>query len=434
MILIWLVGLSLSAVGYFWTLQNNSQAVEQRTETLIDDAVKLIQDRFNLYQYGLRGARGAAVVAGPKTHFRPSFENYINSRDFNLEFPGALGFGYIRRVALDQELDFIQQARADGAPNFNIRYLNPHQKDRFVIQYVYPEAPNRGAIGLDVASESSRRKAAIDAALSNETQLSAPITLVQAEGAKRGGFLILMPVYDQDAILDTADEKLAATVGWSYAPLIVDDVLFELGRILDEVSLSILDNAESEPFFNTAPELNPTSVYSSIASRKISFMGRQWIVTAESLPQTNEINHLTPPSRIASIGVFLTLLASISWFIWRLKVKSIDSQKINLENVNFANFLSSHLSTKLLLGYFVAIIFMLFSVSFYLLKYETSLITSQLAIDAKTTEARLQERQNDYYRDLTFLKSSPAVKNLLRAFDAGMDPLMLDLATNWASV
>ncbi|MEI8635044.1 CHASE domain-containing protein, partial [Vibrio sp. PP-XX7] len=75
-----------------------------------------------MYQYGLRGARGAVMTAGENGITRDLFNRYSKTRDIDIdEFPGARGFGFIRRVPVDAEMHFVHQARADDWPDFTIR-------------------------------------------------------------------------------------------------------------------------------------------------------------------------------------------------------------------------------------------------------------------------------------------------------------------------
>src|SRR5579859_659579 len=71
-----------------------ADAVERAAGTLQRDVVK----RVGLYQYGLLGARGAIVVMGENGLNRQTFARYVTSRNHAAEFPGAHGFGVIRRV------------------------------------------------------------------------------------------------------------------------------------------------------------------------------------------------------------------------------------------------------------------------------------------------------------------------------------------------
>ncbi|MDO6658953.1 CHASE domain-containing protein, partial [Anaerobacillus sp. 1_MG-2023] len=73
--------------------------------------------------------------------------------------------------------------------------LTENKNDHFVIQYIFPESGNKQAIGLDIGSETIRKRAALSAVFANNAQLSAPITLVQADQKAHHGFLILLPIY-----------------------------------------------------------------------------------------------------------------------------------------------------------------------------------------------------------------------------------------------
>ncbi|HAE48732.1 MAG TPA: histidine kinase, partial [Tistrella mobilis] len=212
-------------------------------------------DRIHTYEYGLLGARGALLVGGDGDMTLAAFRTYAASRDIAREFPGALGFGVITRLRPGEEEAFIARERADGRPDFAIRRLTAHEGERWIIRYIEPTAPNAGAAGLDIASETSRAAAARAAMTSGQATLTAPITLVQATGARDRGFLLLLPVYRPGMPLGTIAERMAATTGWTYAPLVIDDVLAGTGRDDRPVELSIRDvteDPEAEAFHRSA--------------------------------------------------------------------------------------------------------------------------------------------------------------------------------------
>ena len=157
---LWCVGILLSALAGWQAQQGNQQRLLEQTNRAADTLSQAIQERFRLYEYGLRGARGAIAASGGGMVTREQFKAYLDSRDSAKEFPGARGFGFIRRVARADEARFLSRARDEGPADFSIRELAPHTDDRFVIQYIYPTETNQGATGLDIASEPSRRAAA----------------------------------------------------------------------------------------------------------------------------------------------------------------------------------------------------------------------------------------------------------------------------------
>lgn len=176
------VGLGASILGGWLLDRINQQQAQEAIVAATDEAADLVLTRLNLYQYGLRGARGAVLTAGEHGVSREIFDQYNQTRDLAVEFPGASALGFIRRVLEQDESDFLKLARADGKTDFSIRQFSPHSGERYVVQYVEPVEGNQPAIGLDIASETSRREAAQASIQSGAARITGPITLIQAQG------------------------------------------------------------------------------------------------------------------------------------------------------------------------------------------------------------------------------------------------------------
>ncbi len=284
----------------------NQEDDKAHIKQLATQAESFIQERFSLYEYGLRGARGAIITAGPEFITRKQFENYIGSRDIPREFPGALGFGFIRKVAVKDEQRFIQKARQEGILDFSIRTLHPHDEDRFVIEYIYPIAPNKQAIGLDIGSETNRRKAALASARENRTYLTEPITLVQADQKARRGVLILLPIFPSGLNLETPQEKEDNVVGWSYAPLIIDDVLAGLPSEFEQAQIQLSSQSETTPFYVSTTSGTHYHTEDTL-TRIINVMGQQWkleLVPNDKAYLAHRWNTFWP----LAVGMVLTLI------------------------------------------------------------------------------------------------------------------------------
>jgi CHASE1-domain containing sensor protein len=206
-----------------WVAQVRNEAAAREAFGLLSAQVAdRLAKRIQLYEYGLRGVRGAALVAGPDGLTAEIFHQYSESRDIDSEFPGARGFGFIRRVPRDDVGAFLAQARGDGRADFRILQLHGHDGDRFVIQYIEPLARNLPAVGLDVASEGNRRDAAIKAMRSGQAVMTGPISLVQKSGDPKQSVLFLLPIYKAGMRVATVAERELACIGWSYAALSLD--------------------------------------------------------------------------------------------------------------------------------------------------------------------------------------------------------------------
>jgi PAS domain S-box-containing protein len=215
------VGLSGTAAVVWWQTSNLDNQAQVQFSTEVDHLERDILRRLTSAQYGLGGLRG--TYAASKEVNRSEFRAYVESRDMDREFPGIRGFGFIEYVPR-QDLDrFVAAVRADEAPDFNVKTTGS-APDLWVIRFIEPLAKNIAAWGLDVGQDPVRREAAERAANTGKTALSGKITLVQ-DGAKTPGFLLYDPIYRADARPTTPEQRRAALIGLSYAPIVASELL-----------------------------------------------------------------------------------------------------------------------------------------------------------------------------------------------------------------
>lgn len=307
-----IAGVALAVCAAWLTQLRNDQLAEARYVQMADHAVSAIRERMALYEKALRGVRGAIAAVGVDVVTKEEFDRYAESRDADTEFPGMRGYGFIRRVARRDEATFLGRARTEGDPAFALRQLSPQDGDRYVIEFVSPHDRNAAALGLDVASEEHRRAAADLAMETGKAVLTAPITLVQASGLNGRGFLLLLPVLRTAAKADGPDDRRAATVGWAYAPLVIDEMLAGLNIGHGTVSVGIRDtgSGEGEFFASDAPD---GAVPGLSRTTSIAVYGREWHVTTWAKPALVAELGLLPPLRPALAVVALTgLLACLT--------------------------------------------------------------------------------------------------------------------------
>ncbi|MEI8706292.1 CHASE domain-containing protein [Pseudoalteromonas sp. B62] len=303
-----------------------------------------IINRVNLYQYGLFGLKGFIHGIGIDNLNYQAMQNYSNSRNYTLEFPGADGIGFIKRVSPAHLAQFLEHAKNERPDNtFSLKSLKDDNDEHFIIQYIFPEKNNSKALGLDIGSENIRRQAALNSAINNSTQLSAPITLVQADKKPQQGFLILLPVYQQNIVPKNTQHRLDKLVGWAYAPLLINNILESLSQV-DENSLSIsdLNNSTEFTFFNYGNKNNNTAFQTS---NTINIMGRSWKVTLHGSQSFIANLHLANKYQALVDGVFLTVFSmffifALQLFFYRraqrikLKVEAAKKHEQILEQAN----------------------------------------------------------------------------------------------------
>ena len=324
--IIFLLGVLIAYLSTQKVQEFQNQQAQERFDARLDTLVKNIETRVLQYEPGLRGMRGVINALWPDRLTYAEVLEYVATREYDREFPGARGFGFIQRVPREKEAEFLAINRADGRPDFKITELNGHDHERLVIRYIEPVAPNMQAVGLDIASENNRRNAALQAMRTGDAILTHPITLVQASGKIRHGFLLLIPVYDRTMPHDTAEQREAAAYGLSYTPLVMDEILQDLYEPEAGLTLSVLDlddtGTHSSLFF-AAGTSDATTLESGLnGQRPLHLFGRNWLIQAQAQPVFfSQLNHIPPERIFAQIMLGFLLLAVIVYAMLELRLR-----------------------------------------------------------------------------------------------------------------
>jgi PAS domain S-box-containing protein len=309
---VFLLSLAVAGAAALWQQQRNAAQADERFTPLVEQIREDVGRTMQRYEYGLRGARGAWLAADAPTMSGQRFHTYALSRQPAVEFPGALGFGLIQRVPRDQEARFVAEARRHGTPDFAVRALIPHDGERYVIRHVEPRERNRQAIGLDIASEENRRSAAERALERGEATLTAPLTLVQATGQPQRSFLLLLPVYQGGALPATVPERHALGIGWSYAPLIIDDVLATLHQ--DPAQFALVLRDESQPVgdgFYATPGADEPAAHGLRRTVALPVYGRTWTLEVSAREGFVQGLDMPNPAVVGALGVLVAALLGL---------------------------------------------------------------------------------------------------------------------------
>lgn len=410
----------LMTIALAWGLNyQNDFEVKRYTSNLADQTEKLIEKNFEHFEYGLRGLRGVISAVGVNAISREQFEYYNASRNIEQEFSGALGFGFIKRVPIQQEAQFIEDSRNKvNEADFKIRTLSPHNNDRFVIQHIYPLEQNRQALGLDIGSEANRRHSAISAARNDRVYLTAPITLVQANKKSRKGALVLLPVYAQESDLTTPLLREKSVLGWSYAPLVIDDVLSDLKSHTDQAFVTLTNVEERKPFYTSSHD-REIKLTKYQVSRNIHVLGQNWKLVIS--PANEAINHVKPwdINWVIVLGLVLTFLSLFTTNLSRVNklsedhdIEERDIYRLSLQSL--LAFIKSNYFQRLLPFTLVLFVLVLcISCGFIVQKYFSNL-TDNLNQSQSNALDIIDKEVTQYRRDVLFLANTPAIQDLIK--------------------
>ncbi len=108
------LGLVAALAAAQWTQVRNGRVAADRFQVVATRVASLVEGRMARYEYALRGARGAVAATGEAGITRDGFHRYASTRDIGREFPGARGFGFVRRVPAADEAPFPLLAMIDN--------------------------------------------------------------------------------------------------------------------------------------------------------------------------------------------------------------------------------------------------------------------------------------------------------------------------------
>lgn len=267
---------SLIAYSFFSHLNHLylHQLLDQYAKTMSQE----IQTQLTLYQYGLRGLTGSVETVGMANYNRTYYRRYMSTRDVLHEFPGARGFGVVRRVKNADTQRFIAKAITDDRPGFRLIEIQPNSGDRWMIQYIESNQflKVNEAEGLDLASEAARKEALMTAIKTGSPVLTDPITLVQGGFRKESGFLLIRPLYLPSAKLGTPEQKLAAATGLTYVLLHIDTIFKSLTLPHPNISIEISNeslNAGRRVFFSNT---KPSDEFNLAVNQRFTIWGKTW--------------------------------------------------------------------------------------------------------------------------------------------------------------
>ncbi|MCB9851084.1 MAG: EAL domain-containing protein [Phycisphaerales bacterium] len=286
-----------------------------------------IQDRLKIPLHLLAGARG--VYAASESVTREEFRAYFELRNFTKEFPGAVAFGYVQRVAPDDVDRFVQRERAGGSPDFTVQIADD-AIEHYLVTHIEPFTANLYQWGMDLAGNSVCRPAIEQCIRTGETTITSRLSTALDE---RTAFVrYFMPVYRGHTALSSAEQRDAALDGILFATIDlhaliqdivgVDNELIDLdvfeGRQVSRDTLvfdSIHDDAEDdgEPIAGIESRLVQRTHY---VLRRIGLGGREWTIALSSTPKFDTTIKSVSIVTETALGVVLSgLFALLVWLL-----------------------------------------------------------------------------------------------------------------------
>lgn len=223
-----LAGLAFTVVATTSAIEQSSATARARFDRITQMLVAGTSERIGQTLHGLLAVR--ALYASSVEVTRAELQAFVASHELEREFPGAIGMGFIERVARSDVDAFIARERLDGCPEFAIHAVPDvdvppgAEHDLYVIKHCFPRHRNASAWGLDIGSESRRRVAAEAAVSTGQATITQKIQLVQ-DARRQTGFLLFLPVFEKGTSPTTPEERTKTLTGLAYMPILLEEAV-----------------------------------------------------------------------------------------------------------------------------------------------------------------------------------------------------------------
>lgn len=304
------VGILLSLIVGFQSYKNLLEKDKLKFNAINKKTVQNIQDRMDTYREVLYSGIGLFKASNNKVD-REAWHRFVKELHLNEYYPGIQGVGY-SVVLYENELEKNKkQIRAEGFKEYEV---HPKGKRDFYTSIIYLEPfewRNQRAFGYDMYSNEVRRAAMKRAIETTKSSLSGKVRLVQENGQdEQAGFLLYLPLYKENSILSTVQQRYKSIQGFVYSPFRAKD--FMLGIIndsFDYIQLKVYDsdviNEENLLFNSNEKNLKTYNGFKQINT--INFDGRTWTVEIVALDSFGSGNYLLYSFIIAFIVMIITI-------------------------------------------------------------------------------------------------------------------------------
>jgi signal transduction histidine kinase/CHASE1-domain containing sensor protein/CheY-like chemotaxis protein len=310
--LILVVGLVFTAVVYYYF----SKLTFEQDQSRFQKNVQELQDRIRLkLETSITLLRAGTGLFAASDEVDPiEFHRFVQQLDLQKNYPGIQGIGFSQSFTPAEKDALVRKMRQSVREDFHVWPDGPRQEYTAII-YLYPPGNrNEKAIGYDMFEEPVRRQAMEQARDTGTPAASGRVRLVQEpvnEYEEQPGFLIYAPVYQNDAPINSVDERRQALIGFVYSPYRIDDFLSQItSEKTYDVSFEVYDGEDAKPerfLYGTRDSSTPVDPHFT-HSNLLNVAGRIWTVSYAVKPSFERGSSRPLLKYSIIVGVLLSFL------------------------------------------------------------------------------------------------------------------------------
>ncbi|HEX7858925.1 MAG TPA: CHASE domain-containing protein [Verrucomicrobiae bacterium] len=217
-------GLSATALATYLVNENLRYRERQQLQDVRYQVERAIYSRIEAYIGLLRG--GAGLFAANQTVTLQQFRQFVQRLEIQKRYPGLQGFGYSIHLRPQDLAPLESSMRRQGLTDFTVWPSGDSNELHSIVFLEPPDARNKRAIGYNMFTEPTRRRAMIAACDLGEPRLSGRVELVQESLGEdfQPGFLMYLPLYLGGDAPEDVHARRARLQGFVYSPFRAGDL------------------------------------------------------------------------------------------------------------------------------------------------------------------------------------------------------------------
>lgn len=222
------LGIGLSVAGFHVTKTWETTKAQSVFERTAADHAKALQLGIGLNVEVISSLADFLARAGKVD--RRDFTRFVNG--ILRRHPEIKALEWIPRVTAIVRRSYEEAARMDGLSGFQITEADPDgdimaagpREEYFPVYYVEPYEDNQQALGFDLASNETRRRA-LDLARDTGTVVSTARTTLVQETGQKFGFLVFAPIYLWRKPHETIEQRRQNLAGYALGVFRIGDLI-----------------------------------------------------------------------------------------------------------------------------------------------------------------------------------------------------------------
>jgi len=282
-------------------------------DLIAKDLSSSIKNRLTNYEQVLFATQG--LFASSDQVSLDKWQTFVKNQQIENRFPGVQVVGYSQKITGADLESHIQQMQSVW-PNYSVR-PDALQEQYHPVIYIEPvNTRNLQAIGYDMFSEPIRRAAMEKACDTSTVAISGKVTLVQEITADiQPGFLMYLPIYKDNMMPKSVEEKQAALQGFVYVAFRTYDlfnaILPSIGAVEhNNVRVEIYDTEKSEEnlLYDSKKDI-PDESWNKL--EQIDFGHRTWLVEFSQVRTFTDFETMVMVA-VPAIGVSMSAFVFIA--------------------------------------------------------------------------------------------------------------------------